>query len=170
MNTTPLGKVADAALQAAFRALHAAKRGRENMAWQAPAGPPEDPGRGMSYCRWSTDDYQCDAYVYASSDGRTCHIASRRRVGRPSERMARITSEWLDGTTNFREWRRRIDRYDEELDALPSIDLTHAMAGKTFYTETAGEMAERLEELQSEGLNIPDYAILELHEEEGLDQ
>lgn len=35
----------------------------------------------MSYCRWSTDDFQCDLYVYADvAGGWTIHVAGNRPV------------------------------------------------------------------------------------------
>jgi len=32
----------------------------------------------MSYCRWSTDDFRCDLYVYEASDGIYVHIAGSK--------------------------------------------------------------------------------------------
>jgi len=35
----------------------------------------------MSYCRWSSDNYQCDVYCYADvGGGYTTQVASRRRI------------------------------------------------------------------------------------------
>src|SRR5690348_16129614 len=35
----------------------------------------------MSYCRWSSDDYQCDVYVWADyAGGYRTEVAGRRRV------------------------------------------------------------------------------------------
>ncbi len=35
----------------------------------------------MSYCRWSTDDFRCDLYIYDDVRGRvTIHVAGRRRL------------------------------------------------------------------------------------------
>ena len=35
----------------------------------------------MSYCRWSSDDFRCDLYVYGSGDDViTIHVASGRHV------------------------------------------------------------------------------------------
>lgn len=33
----------------------------------------------MSYCRWSSDDYQCDIYAYEAEDGFVVHVASSRK-------------------------------------------------------------------------------------------
>jgi hypothetical protein len=32
----------------------------------------------MSYCRWSTNNFQCDAYVYESDDGWVLELAAKR--------------------------------------------------------------------------------------------
>lgn len=38
-------------------------------------------GGGVSYCRWSTNDFQCDLYVYADvSGGWTIHVAGNRPI------------------------------------------------------------------------------------------
>ena len=34
----------------------------------------------MSYCRWSTDDHQCDLYCYGDGDGYVTHVADNRVV------------------------------------------------------------------------------------------
>lgn len=34
----------------------------------------------MSYCRWSSDSYRCDLYVYESDDGFHTHVAGCRHV------------------------------------------------------------------------------------------
>ncbi len=36
----------------------------------------------MSYCRWSTDEFRCDLYIYANVNGYwTIHVAGRTRDG-----------------------------------------------------------------------------------------
>ena len=32
----------------------------------------------MSYCRWSSMDYDCDLYIYESESGFEIHVARRR--------------------------------------------------------------------------------------------
>ena len=34
----------------------------------------------MSYCRFSSDGFQCDVYCYGSMGGYTIHVAGRRQV------------------------------------------------------------------------------------------
>ena len=35
----------------------------------------------MSYCRWSSDDFQCDVYVFGSDTGFETYVARGRYVG-----------------------------------------------------------------------------------------
>lgn len=36
----------------------------------------------MSYCRWSSDNFECDLYCYSDvNGGYTTHVAGRRRQG-----------------------------------------------------------------------------------------
>ena len=32
----------------------------------------------MSYCRWSSDDFRCDLYIYESAAGFVIHVAANR--------------------------------------------------------------------------------------------
>ncbi len=34
----------------------------------------------MSYCRWSSDGYSSDVYVYEGEHGYVCHVAARKIV------------------------------------------------------------------------------------------
>ena len=122
----------------------------------------------MSYCRWSSDDYQCDVYVYEDVGGWwQTYVAGRRRVLREGvsfpppvsfdddpggyvRRMAQVTKlvqpsnegvlwDWVD---------------------LPDLD------DDSFRDGTPGECADRLEWLRDQGLNVPQYAIDALREEQ----
>lgn len=118
----------------------------------------------MSYCRWSSDCHQCDAYVYEDVNGGfTTHIASRRRhplrpvPPPPTETSVDATiqywrhcSDWVKDETNW-EWR----------------DIVHEAAGRSFNDETARECADRLRKLKAEGVVIPQDAIDALEEPEG---
>jgi hypothetical protein len=48
----------------------------------------------VSYCRWSSDDFKCDLYCYASSQGYTTHVANSRHIGdAPHLDWATLTSK-----------------------------------------------------------------------------
>jgi hypothetical protein len=106
----------------------------------------------MSYCRWSSDCYQSDVYVYESNEGFMIHVASRKYVSdikRPSypgpgiENLSKYLAidcpKWLKSSH------------------LEPIGLP--LDGKSFCLETAAEAAAKLEELRAMGYIVPQYAI-----------
>lgn len=116
----------------------------------------------MSYCRWSTDDFQCDLYVYESvGDFWSTNVAYRRYVF--SEPLPPQVE--LDGN-NVTEWYARYQKVMNRLHEteLVVIDLPHA--GESFADDTPGECADRLESLKQLGYRFPDDVIAELRQEE----
>lgn len=114
----------------------------------------------MSYCRWSSDDWQCDVYVYEDTEGFwSTHVASRKKV--PSvELPARVP--WRGNVTEAME-REAVVR--TILDAEPWTMIEHESRGKTFRSSTAIECAELLDGLKREGLSVPQHVIDTLREE-----
>jgi hypothetical protein len=122
----------------------------------------------MSYCRWSSDDFQCDVYVYEDVAGCwTTHIASRRRHI-PDDVLASFP---VVDENDFMSWHVRhravMDWLSETKDHAQLITLDHMpSSGETFHDDTPGECADRLEALRAEGFNVPQYAIDSLREEQ----
>ncbi len=113
----------------------------------------------MSYCRWSSDNYACDVYVYEDVDGGwTTHVAKySRKHTSPCPSLDFTDVDTLSRTlTSQREW---LDQSSLQLIDTPS-------AGKSFNDSTPGDCAARLENLREEGLVVPQYAIDALMEEE----
>jgi hypothetical protein len=115
----------------------------------------------MSYCRWSSDDFQCDVYVYESLAGFETHVAAARHVLTkplpdpvpiPRGPRARNESAWD-------EWFARNEQVHAILAAtvLAPIGLQHD--GESFTHATAAECAENLEALRVAGYVVPQYAI-----------
>lgn len=111
----------------------------------------------MSYCRWSSDGFQCDVYVYESADGYVTNVAGRRRKYR---------IPYIDFSS--------VERIKETLDAQrvalddpenPLVDIGLSEDNKFFLDESASDCAERLIWLKSLGYNVPQYAIDALREE-----
>lgn len=85
----------------------------------------------MSYCRWSSDDFECDLYCYADvRGGYTTHVAGRDKKGKDIG-LPHDNATFNDDT--LEEFRERllalraigysfpnyvIDVVDEEIDAL----------------------------------------------------
>lgn len=115
----------------------------------------------MAYCRWSSDDFQCDAYTYADvAGGYTTHVANMRRVF--TEPLPPPV-EW--NPDDVEPWFKRhfaVMDMVERSDLVP-IDGPHD--GETFRDPTPGACADRLIALRAAGYNVPQYAIDALREE-----
>jgi hypothetical protein len=115
----------------------------------------------VSYCRWSSDDYQCDVYVYEDvCGGFTTHVAGGRYVFK--EPLPPPVS-W--DPQNMQAWFDRHDKVTQMVEdaETQAIGLPHD--GESFNDDTAEECANRLEALRALGYNVPQYAIDALREE-----
>lgn len=144
----------------------------------------------MSYCRFSSDFSECDVYVYADvSGGWTTHVAGRRLKHRVPDEIRALndgtTKGWFAAQAAERKWRDSLPCDELPCQVLQPdnttkpgvfktpkdseyIDLAEIspLAGKTFNDETPGACADRLEEIRASGLNVPQYAIDALREEQ----
>ena len=119
----------------------------------------------MSYCRFSTNDFTCDLYVYADARGGfTAHVAVRRRTGTLPESFENLCD--LAGKIPDDEWKARNKAYWAAIETAESTDLPAPSTGNYFNTETPGEMADKLITLRGEGFNVPSNAIAELREDQ----
>lgn len=114
----------------------------------------------MSYCRWSSDDFNCDVYVFESVyGGWETHVACNRPV---FDRSALPEAD-LPGPDHTRaELLAFAERYHALLDAVNNaervpIGLPHD--GAVFVDPTPGACARRLIELRETGYIVPQYAI-----------
>lgn len=115
----------------------------------------------MSYCRWSSDCYQSDVYVYESDSGWITHVAGRgRRPLRPVPRPPDTTT----ANMAMAYWM-ACDRWVSEESNWEWHPVDARFAGLSFTDATAKDCAERLRELKAAGLNVPQYAIDDLEAE-----
>jgi len=113
----------------------------------------------MSYCRWSTDDHSCDAYVYETRDGWSINLAGNRFVGEVPK-----LPKW--GTVSDEEFiaaRRAQMSFISDAKRIP-INLPRA--GESIICESPGACAVMLKELIEIGYNIPQWVIGILLEEQ----
>ena len=115
----------------------------------------------MSYCRWSSDDWQCDVYCYEDCRGGwTTHVAELRHT------FAETLPEKIEfGEDGYWERDRKVMQMVDTAELVP-IGLPHD--GETFNDPTAQDAADRLMMLREVGYNVPQYAIDTLVSE-GLD-
>jgi hypothetical protein len=150
---------------------------------------------GMSYCRWSSDHFECDVYVYADvSGGWTTHVAGRRRKHRvPDDIKAAFPAHgephWVE---RYMAAEDAVDAWEATLphDDIPCnymekdgstrpgtyrslkdseyIDLSEIgpEAGESYSHDTPGECADWLAVLLAKGFNVPQRAIDALREEQ----
>lgn len=126
----------------------------------------------MSYCRWSSDGFKCDVYVYESQYGYTCHVAGRKIVNfneappipsffdympKPEDKLK--DEDIQDYIKKRRVWE---DWFDNRA-IHENIGLE--FDGETINTESATSMANELTMLKEMGYQVPQYAIDSLYEE-----
>lgn len=121
----------------------------------------------MSYCRWSSDDFSCDLYVYAdTSGGFTIHVAGYRVLGE----VPKIDWRYLNGDDEPGAIDRFVQSQHAQMDYLQTakrepIELPHA--GETFSEPDAMACAERVQRLLDLGYRAPDGVVKALREEAG---
>lgn len=141
----------------------------------------------MSYCRWSSDHFECDVYVYEGHRWVT-HVAGRRRKNKlpdaikamyPRFDSENFVSEYMAAKSAENEWIKSqphktvmakstdgtaVAMYflaDSEFQALPAPH-----AGRTYEHDSPGECADWLLVLREAGFNVPQHAVDALREEQ----
>jgi hypothetical protein len=117
-------------------------------------------GANMSYCRWSSDDFQCDIYCYESDAGFEIHVASHRRV---FNEPLPPPLDWDNFSAEKFVERWRI--VSEMVDRAISVPIGLPHDGESFLVVSAADAAAKLAELKSLGYLVPQSAIDELNEE-----
>ena len=117
----------------------------------------------MSYCRWSTDDFTCDLYVYEDvSGGWTTHVAGLRVVW-DARRPAPLEVDWRE---DMGAWFERNRVVMALLDDISRVPIGLPADGETFNDPTPGACADRIEALQAMGYRCPDEVVALLREEQ----
>ena len=115
----------------------------------------------MSYCRWSSDDFQCDIYCYAHCDGGyRIHVATNRPVFK----------EALPPMAECADTKAVIERHMKVMKLMEDVErkkIGLPFDGETYHVNTPEECIAKLEELRRTGYNVPQYAIDDLREEIG---
>lgn len=110
----------------------------------------------MSYCRFSTNDFQCDVYCYQDCDGGfTIHVASLRYVfSQPLPPPVDIS----DGAA----WFARYRIVYEMVNAATQEPIGLTYDGETLRAHSAASCAVCLLTLRNMGYRVPQHAIDEL--------
>lgn len=112
----------------------------------------------MSYCRFSTDDFQCDLYCYESVNGNyETQVASNRF------RFKIPLPEKVDVGTN--EWFKRHDKIMEMVKHADKVKIGLPYDGKYFSDSNIEDFYNRLLELKRVGYQFPDYVLEQVKSE-----
>lgn len=114
----------------------------------------------MSYCRFSSEDFQCDVYAYEHVHGGfAVHVASIKRIFKkplPPPAAFNDPVAWLD----------RHEKVLAMVDAADKVEIGLSHDGKNLVFAEPGEAADFLVALKAEGYCVPNYAIEALREEQ----
>lgn len=114
----------------------------------------------MSLCRFSSDGFQCDLYVYQpesdNPDDWMVHVASRRTTYSPpplpKDGDAKAIADWQMGVMH-------------NVKNHPRVVIGGKYDGETFICESSKECLDTVKMLKQEGYRFPDR-VIELLEEE----
>ena len=141
----------------------------------------------MSYCRWSSDNFMCDVYVYEDVNGGwTTHMAGNRPMLPPIPELPlswlpKINGEFDSETRTVRYpnkwraafayvvctvwvWSHRIHFWS--LSLIPRRDIGLPHDGESFNDPTPSDCADRLEMLRRMGYRVPQRVIDALRSEQ----
>lgn len=106
----------------------------------------------MAYCRWSTDDFQCDLYCYEdASGGYTTHVAALRHVYKTPLPPPIILS-----SNNAEEWFERYKKVQQMIGIADRVEIGLPCDGETFNDPDIESFIARIKMLREMGYKAPD--------------
>lgn len=114
----------------------------------------------MSVCRWSSDDFRCDLYVYSAEEGYACHVATMRHDWEPPEGGDRALLA-LAGKIPSEEWMDRYRHYHDALDAAPMVPVESPYAGCWWEGLEEEDLWPLIVALSESGCHVPESLLLE---------
>lgn len=111
----------------------------------------------MSYCRWSSDDFTSDLYIYGAVDGISLHIAANRRVDH--EMPPDVPIDEVEA------WVARCMAVLDIVKDLPLVPIELPHAGESWYGLSCGEAADKVEYLIGLGYRVPKGVVEALRED-----
>ena len=116
----------------------------------------------MAYCRWSSDSYRSDLYVFDHVNGTIqVWVASHRRVLEDD----RVFPKPPDLDAPMSEWEKYAIEYRAFMHAMNDAELVPiglSRDGERFSVDTHREAAELIRSLKAEGYHVPDGVIEEV--------
>jgi hypothetical protein len=109
----------------------------------------------MSYCRFSSDDFQCDLYCYEDvAGGFTTHVAGIRFIFKEP-----LPAPIILDDSNVKEWWVRNQVVSGMIDEADRVPLNLPHDGETFNDPDFKSLLGRIIYLKSLGYRVPDSVI-----------
>ena len=116
----------------------------------------------MAYCRFSSNGWRSDVYVYASVyGGWQIHVACRRLV-HPSGELCPL---WPNDPHTREDLRDYVHAERKWRNEATYIDINGPMDGESYVCESPKACADKLEEISTAGYHVPDWVIPALRAE-----
>lgn len=116
----------------------------------------------MSYCRFSSDNWTSDVYVYESDSGFVIHVAGSRYITDipkvPPMPHKGTDKEWAD-------WFKLHNAQMEVISNAETKDIGGVYDSKTFIMDDQLGTIEKLKDIKEHGYNVPDFVFDSLQEE-----
>lgn len=121
----------------------------------------------MSYCRWSSNNWNCDVYCYEGSDGFTTHVARNRVVGEvpplpafpPQDADEATVHAWAEQAAAAHK------RQSDFLETCQRVAIGLPWDGHSFYDPDLTTFLERLTVLRDLGYTVPQYVFDAIEQE-----
>ena len=115
----------------------------------------------MSYCRWSSENFQCDIYCYEHCFGGIAIHVAANRIAIPLPEMPALTEDSIkDGT-----WLSAHNRNMDILDTMERLSIGLPYDGQSFSEATYESAVVRLQALRDLGYRFPERVIEGLMED-----
>lgn len=120
----------------------------------------------MAYCRWSTNRFMCDVYVYESESGWMTHVAGIRGwIKAPPAWDWPILKRFRKHGPRICVILAPLRRAWHRIHEFTHHKIGLEFDGQSFTHENPGACADNLEVLKQAGYNVPQYVIDDLWEE-----
>lgn len=117
----------------------------------------------MSYCRFSSDDFQSDLYCYEDcAGGFTTHVAGIRYVFKEPLPPVIILND-----ANMKEWWERHQKVQSMIDEADRVPIGLPYDAETFNDPDLQSFLDRILYLKSLGYRVPEGVIETIKEEMG---
>lgn len=122
----------------------------------------------MSYCRWSSDDFRCDVYVYHDVGGWWQIFVAEKRVDyrEPLPDTVPVPVGYPPEHENWVKFWERCDKVSKMREKAGMVNIGGEYDAESIRCASPGECAGWLVRIMEAGYCVPEYAIKALQEEQ----